>query len=266
MKIIIEYVLIENMLINLMSLKSTAVLTKEKGRFFLLSSFLGGCITVVLPLFRLSAIGSFLIEVGLACIYVCISFKFKTFKKFMLLFLTFFIVTFLYGGACFFIERYFGLRSTIIVLSLVFVVFAIIKSLSRYIQRRQNVENFCFEAEIENFGTKTKWKAFLDTGNLLFDPLTQSPVILINFKVFSALFKEIEIMDVLTHSKKVKLLKLAHYINLNTLNNSDKVLVFQVDRLCVGGKILDKPILGLSLKDFNQAFGSDIILHNSCIA
>ncbi len=266
MKIVIEYVLIENMLINLMSLKSTALLTKEKGRLFLLSSFLGGCITVVLPLFNLSAVGSFLVEVGLACVYVCISFKFKTFKKFIRFFLTFFIVTFLYGGACFFIERYFGLQSTIIVLFLVFAVFVTIKFLSRHIQRKQNVENFCFEAEIENLGSKTKWRAFLDTGNLLFDPLTQSPVILINFKVFSSLFKEIEIMDVLTRSKKVKSLKLAHYINFNTLNNSDQVLVFQVDRLRVGDKVLNKPILGLSLKDFNQAFGSDIILHNSCVA
>ena len=110
----------------------------------------------------------------------------------------------------------------------------------------------------------SSWTGFLDSGNLLVDPLTQSPVILINFKVFHNLFKDLDVVDVLTRSHKLNSIKMAHYINFNTLNNEDKILVFQVDRIKMGDKYFENPILGLSLKNFNQAFGTDIILHNSC--
>ena len=265
MKIIIEYVLIENMLINLMALKTTALISKESGRLFWLSSFLGGCLTVVLPLFRLNSIGSFLVEIGLFVLHIVICFKFKAFKKFLRLYLTYFLVMLLFGGACYFIENYFGITSTIIVLAVVSIVFVVVRFLINRLQRKRQIDNFCFDVEIETVGQKTIWKGFLDSGNFLLDPLTNSPVSLINFKVFSALFHDIEIVDVLTRSEKIKTLKFAHYIRLNTLSVSDKILVFQVDRLCIGNRIVDKPFLGLSLTEFNQAFNSDIILHSSCV-
>lgn len=264
MKIIVEYVLFENLLINLISLKTTALVTKEMGRFFWISAFLGACMAVVQPLLRLNSIGSFLVQVGLAALYVCISFKFKSIRKFTKLYFCFFIVTFLYGGACYFVERYFGIKSTLVVLFILCIMFYVIKFLTKKINRKHSIENFCYEVEIESQGSCSKWKGFLDSGNLLFDPLTQSPVTLINFKVFSTIFHDIEILDVLTRSKKIKSLKMAHYINFSTLNKNDKILVFQVDKLQVGNKTLEKPILGLSLKNFDDAFESDIILHNSC--
>lgn len=263
MKIVIEYVLIENFLINLMILKSVSLILKEKGRLFFLSAFLGACCTVVIPILYLSAIGSFLLQIGLVVFYVCISFKFKTLKKFMQIYLTYFVTTLLYGGACFYIESLFGLKSTILVLVIVVSMFFIVKFLTKKINRKKAVENFCFDVEIDDGGKKSQWKGFLDSGNLLFDPLTENPVCLINYKVFSSLFKEIQLEDILRKSDKVKSLKLAHYISFNTLNNTDKILVFQVDELKIGNRLVKQATLGLCLKSFNQAFGSDIILHNN---
>lgn len=264
MEIVVEYVLLENLLINLIILKTTALLTKEKGRLFFLSAFLGACFTVVMPILYLSTFGSFLIEAGLAILYVCLSFKFKTIKKFARLYLSYFVTTFLYGGVCFYFEGLFGIKSILILLSAVVFTFLIVKYLVKKLSRKRNVETFCFDVEIIQSGEKTQWKAFLDSGNLLFDPLTESPVSLINYKVFSTLYKDIQLEDIIKRSDKLKSLKFAHYINFNTLNKEDKILVFQVERLCIEGKkVLEKPTLGLSLKNFNQAFGTDIILHNN---
>ena len=265
MEIIVEYVLLENFFINLITLKTTALLTKEKGKLFLLSAFLGACLSVALPIFYLSALGYFLVELGLVTIYVCLSFKFKTIKKFFQLYLTFFVSTFLYGGACYFFEGAFGINSLLVVLAVVVFVYFVVKFLTKKILRKKSVENFCFDVEIDIKGKKSHWKAFLDTGNLLYDPLTSSPVILINYKVFSQLFEDIDLEDVLRKSDQLKSLKLAHYISFNTLNCENKLLVFQADQLSIDGKkTIEKPILGLSLKNFNQAFGTDIILHNNC--
>lgn len=264
MKIVVEYVLIQNMLINLITLKTCSLLLKENGRRVFLSAFLGACVTVVLPLMRLNTIGAFLVEIGLNIIVICISFKFKTLKKFIKIFLSHFMIVLLYGGGCYMIEKFFGIKSTLVVLAVVVALYVVVKILLKTFNRKLEIQNFCFDIEIENMGQRTKWSAFLDSGNLLFDPLTQSPVSLVNFKVFKEIFKEIGMMDVLTKSPKLKKLKMGHYISLNTLSSSDKIFVFQVDRLKIGDKIFEKAIMGLSLTNFNQAFGSDVILHNNC--
>lgn len=262
MKIVIEYVLLENLLINLIVLKTTSLIIKEKGCLFLLSALLCAGFTVVLPALALSGLGSFLVQIGLTILCVCISFKFVRWKKFFQIFCCQFLSAFIYGGACYFFESLFGISSLLIVLAVVVTIFLIVQFLIKKINRKKAIENFCFDVEIESGGKTSKWKAFLDSGNLLFDPLTQNPVTLINFKVFSSIFQNIDLEDVLRRSEKLKRLKFAHYINFNTLGKNDKLLVFQVDKLCIDGKTLEKPTLGLSLKNFNAAFGSDIILHN----
>jgi len=266
MKIVIEYVLLENLLINLIILKTTSILTKERGRLFLLFAFLNACITVALPALNLSTIGAFFVQIGVSMPLVCFAFKFKTFKKFVQLELCYFVSNFIYGGACFFFEGAFGIRSTLIVLAVVIVTYFIVKYLDKRLNRKKCIDTFCYDVVLESQGKESTWKAFLDSGNLLFDPLTESPVSLINFKVFSTLFSDIALEDVLRKSDKLKNLKFAHYISFNTLNNNDKILVFQVDMLKINSVVVEKATLGLCFKNFNQAFGSDIILHNALIA
>ena len=64
-------------------------------------------------------------------------------------------------------------------------------------------------------------------------------------------------------TKKIKEIKFAHFINFKTLNFDSKILVFEIDKMAVGDKIFENVMLGLSLQNFNQAFGSDMILHNN---
>lgn len=262
MKIVIEYVLIENFLINLIILKTVELFLKEKGRLFWVSALLGAGLALVTPILKLTNFGSFLLQFAFAIFYVCISFKFKTLKKFVTLYLGYFVSAFLYGGACYFFESFFGITSLIVVLAVVVAVFAVVSFLLRKMARKKALENFCFDIQIETDGKAFVFKAFLDSGNFLFDPITGKPVCLINFKAFSTIFDKVRVEDIIKKNEKVKGLKFAHYINFNTLNNNDKILVFQVDSLKIGDKSFERATLGLSLKNFNQAFGSDVILHN----
>lgn len=263
MKIVIEYVLLENFFINLIVLKTVELFLKEKGKFFWISACFGSALTLATPLLGLTTFGNFLLQAGFAIFYICISFKFSTFKKFLGLYACYFLSSFLYGGACYFFEGLFGITSLIIVLFVVIVVFLFVKILLKKRQRKKDLENFCFDVEIETGGKDYSFKAFLDSGNFLFDPVTNKPVCLLNFKAFSTIFEDIEVEDILRKNNKIKNLKFAHYINFNTLNNSDKILVFQVDAMKIGEKVFEKPTFGLSLKNFNQTFGTDVILHNA---
>lgn len=262
MKIVIEYVLIENFLINIIVLKTVELFLKEKGRLFFLSAGLGAVVTLLCPLLNLTTLGSFLLQFGFAIFYVCISFKFSGFKKFAVLYLSYFVSAFLYGGACYFFEGLFGQSSLLVVLAVIVVVFMIVRMLLGRRQRKKNLATFCFDIKIEIGGKEYAFKAFLDSGNFLSDPITGKPVCLINFKAFSTLFSEIGIEDVIRKNDKLKRLKFAHYINFSTLNSQDKILVFQADSMKIGERSIERPTLGLSLKNFNQTFGTDVILHN----
>lgn len=254
--------MLENFLINIIVLKTVELFMKEKGRLFFLSALLGAGVTLVCPILNLSTFGSFLLQFGCAIFYVCISFKFATFKKFAVLYLAYFVSAFLYGGACYFFEGLFSQGSLIIVLLVIVMVFIVINILFKRRQKKKNLEGFCFDVKIEVGGKVFDFKAFLDSGNFLSDPITGKPVCLINFKAFSTLFEGIGIEDVLRKNEKLKSLKFAHFISFNTLNSSDKILVFQADNLKIGERCFERPTLGLSLKNFNKTFGTDIILHN----
>ena len=262
MKIVIEYVLIENFLINLIILSTVSLFLKEQGRLFFLSAFLGAGVTLLCPLLNLTTLGSFLLQLGFAVFYICISFKFSSLKKFCMLYFAYFVSAFLYGGACFFFEGLISQQSLLVVLMVVTMVYIVVRVFCSRREKKKNLEGFCFDIKIVIGGLEYSFKAFLDSGNFLSDPITGKPVCLINFKAFSTLFSEIGIEDILRKNDKVKKLKFAHYINFNTLNAHDKILVFQVDEMKIGAKSFERPTLGLSLKNFNQTFGTDVILHN----
>ena len=173
------------------------------------------------------------------------------------------LATFVYGGVCSLVASYIQTESLILLMISVITAYLAVKFLAKKIFRKKAIENFCYDVAISFSGKKSNWVAFLDSGNLLIDPLTNSPVSLINFRVFSSIFSDIELEDVLKKSEKLKQLQLAHYVYFGTMGQGNKVLVFQVDSLEIGGKCYEKAILGLSLKSFNKALGTDIILNNN---
>jgi len=263
MKIVIEYVFLENFFLNCFILKTASFLIKEKGKRFWLSAFLSACFTIVMPLLNLSVLGGIFCEIGVTALMVCLSFNFKTLKKFLRLFISCFLMVCLYGGVCFFFERVFGFMQTLLFLVVITGTYFLLSSIAKWRERKHSIDKFCFDIEIFVGGEMFKFRAFLDSGNLLVDPITKKPVSLVNFRAFSRLFKDVSLEDIIRNTDKVKALRFAHYIKFNTLNNCDKILVFQVDKIIVGRYVQEKPFVGLSLKNFNQAFGTDVILHNS---
>ncbi len=256
------YVFILNFLINLIVTKTTSFLVKEKGRFFLLSAVFAAELSVYKLVVPLDKVGQIICQVGLVVVFSCICFEFVTFKKFLQIFASYFVSFLLYGGLGLVLGIYLQIESVVLIFvaatGLCFSVGIILK----HSRRRKMVGDFCFQTKLKTATKSLECKAFLDTGNFLFDPLTNKPVSLVNFKVLTSLFKEISLEDVLLRSEKLKSLKNAHYIPFKTLNGKDRILVFEVDEIFLNGKTVKDVMLGLCLNNFNSSFGSDIILHN----
>ncbi len=259
MEIVVEYVLLQNFIIDFLIFKTTAKVLKIKCRFIFLASILGSFVALVLPIFNLSTYAEFILKILLAIVLVSITFSYSKFLTFLKIYFTFFFCTFLYGGVSYFFIQAFGQLHTLIVLIIVIITYLIFNFLLRSINRRKAIENFCFEVKLENEGKEWSFKGFLDTGNLLFDPVTQRPVSLVSYKVFQKLF-DVDLAEILANKFDKSDIKLAHFIPLGTVTNSGKVLAFEIDKIVVGDKEVEKPILALCLKNFKNY---EMILNNS---
>ena len=129
--------------------------------------------------------------------------------------------------------------------------------------KKKMVENFEFCAKITHGNKKIECKAFLDSGNLLFDEQTNSPINFVSLVLFEKLFDDLMFEDVLKKSEKLKKIAQSHFVNFKTFGGDGRVFVFQIDELALGEKVLKNVMLGLSLKSAGRKFGADIVLNNA---
>ena len=262
-EIVVEYVFLQNLFIDYLIFKTTAGILRTKGKYFFLVSIFASIFAVVLPLFYLPKIFEFILKIFLGVLLVCLTFKFNKFLSFLKIYVTFFFATFLYGGVCACFVETFGQLHTLIILAIVAVTYCIFEWLLKYINKRKTIENFCYDVLLENGDKVLNCKGFLDTGNMLVDPLTKKPVCLVGLKLFEELGFEIDFKDLLTKNFDLKKLSLGHYICLDTVGQGNKVLAFEVDKILVKGKEeVKKPMLAVCLKNFSNY---EIILNN-CFA
>ena len=123
-----------------------------------------------------------------------------------------------------------------------------------------------YEVEICENQTIVKTSGYLDSGNVLCDPSTNSPIVVINYKLFNQLFKNITPIDVLKNNTRH--LKNAHYIEVSTVSANSKMLVFCVDKLILGlpdgKKEISDAILGLTKNSFKH-INCDLLLNPKLI-
>ena len=182
MIIYIEYVIINNFVIDFLLLYTTFLLTGKKIKRFrlILCAILGAIISLVFPLIKLKGIFLTVIKFLVGTLLVLLSSSFKTKKEFFINLIIFYLLTFTLGGIIFGVLSISGIeKAKELVIALLFIpAFLLLYAIKRvftYLYRRKNVESLIFDTEIEFNGAKIKGRAFLDTGNQLY--YKDSPVI-----------------------------------------------------------------------------------------
>ena len=259
----IVYLVCETMLLNFFILKSTALLCNEKAPMLFVSVALSTMLSIIESMFVSTRIGRCLFLIGTAIWYICLSFKVFTFKKFLKLYLLYFLMVFCYGGLYYYISSFLLAGSHVVLILSSIVFFISVAILSKWLNKKKCVDNFCFEIQIQHNGKKVDCRAFLDSGNLLVDPNTNKPVSLVNFKIFRKLFGDEVNIEKLLCGKVSDCGINAYYIPFNTLNHEAKILVFEIEEITIKGRTEKSVELGLLYTNFGQAFGSDVILNNA---
>ena len=277
MEVVIEYVLIDNFVIDffILFLTSKLLTLNYKVLRLVFAALFGAALALVFPVLNLHIALQILLKILVAIAMLLIAFKSSSFKNFALIFLVFMSITCLFGGIFVLISLFeYGsldamtitlynkdIPMGLITIMIAFYVF-LINGVINYIKNKIKLTKFIFPLTIKTKFKCVKINAYLDSAHNLIDPETQLPVVIINFSTLNKLYK-IPIEKII--SKQLpKDIPNARYINYETIESkNNKMLVFLVEELKISSankKILKNQIVGLSLVDFKKNFNCDALI------
>ncbi|MCI9087802.1 MAG: sigma-E processing peptidase SpoIIGA [Clostridia bacterium] len=194
MTVYLDVVMLENLCMNYIILFATGYLMKIKMKQLrlIVSSILGGIYAVIAYLEILPIYSSFGMKVVLSILMVYIAFKPKGVKILSKQLIIFYLTSFVFGG-CAFALLYFVKPQDILMRNGVYVGtypikiallggivgFIITYIAFRIVKNKLRRKDILYNIEITLQEKRLKVKAMLDTGNLLKDPISKMPVIVV---------------------------------------------------------------------------------------
>ena len=207
MTIYIDVVLIENIIMNYIIIFATGIIVRKKlNRIrMILASVIGAIYTVVAYITKLEVYSNIILKFLLSVIIVYISYNPQTMRKMWKDLLFFYMISFLFGGVAFaliyvikpqdilmkngmFLGTY-PLKTICISAIVAYIIILCGRRIVKGITEKKNL--YC-EIEIYMNKKKIKTSAMIDTGNLLKEPISNTPVIVVERSIlYDVLPKEI---------------------------------------------------------------------------
>ena len=194
MTVYLDIVFLENVLMNYIIIYATGVVIKDECRKWriIFASLVGAVYTVVMYLNIIPIYSSFVMKMMLSIVIVYIAFNTRSLKKLIKNLVIFYLVSFVFGG-CVFALMYFlqpqmaQIRNGVFVgaypikVALVggLVAFGVLQISFRIVKTKFTKKDMIFEVKVSINKKDVEVRALLDTGNLLKDPITGYPVIVI---------------------------------------------------------------------------------------
>lgn len=192
--IYIDVVLIENIIMNYIIILATGIIIKEKVKIIriLFASFLGAVYSIVCYMNILEIYSSIILKFILSVVIVYISYNPTNIKKLMKQLLIFYLISFAFGGAAFaliYIVKpqeilmrnglFLGTYPLKTIILATVITFIIIITAFKIVKTRISKKDMYCNILVKINGHDINVKTMIDTGNLLKDPLTQKPVLII---------------------------------------------------------------------------------------
>lgn len=282
MTIYIDIVLIENLIMNYIILLSVAVVLKTKINYvrIFISSLIGAAYAIFAYVSSLEIYSTIFIKILLSIIMIYIAFNPQNIKKMCKLVLIFYLTSFVFGGAAFSLLYFIRPQDILMkngvllgtyplktVMLSAIVGFIIIVIAFKMVKSKISKKDMYCDIHISLNNKKIETKAMIDTGNLLKEPITNTPVIVVEHTLlYDVIPKEIlnnlnEILggDFSKVSEKIKneymlKLKVIPFASLGKQNGmllgikADNVKVVKEDET----HIVDKAIVGIYNKSLTK--------------
>lgn len=194
MTIYIDIVFFENLIMNTIILIATGIILKQKLKWIriLIAGTLGAIYSIITYISSLQIYSNIILKIILSIIITYIAYNPQTVKQLWKTILIFYLTSFVFGGAAFaliyivkpqeilmknglFLGTY-PLKTVILAAIIAFIIlitaFTIVKS------KLNKKDMFC-EIKVKLNNKLIETKAMIDTGNLLKEPITNTPVIIL---------------------------------------------------------------------------------------
>lgn len=209
MTIYIDVVLIENLIMNYIILLATGIILKTKIKHFkiIMSSLIGAIYTILAYVITIPIYSSFFMKFLLSIIIIYVAYNPQNVKKMWKILIVFYLTSFVFGGAAFaliyivkpqdilmknglFLGTY-PMKSVVLA---GIIGFIIIVTAFKIVRNRITKRDIYKNVKIEIDGKQIHLNAILDTGNMLKDPITGSPVIVVEKSILYEILP-IELLD-----------------------------------------------------------------------
>ena len=198
------------------------------------------------------------------------------FAKNVISYFVFLLLTAVMGGVCFgivfmlsgdinggFVLVYDAEIPVGVILLIVSLVSFAITKLVQKLNRKKLFNTFIFKAELKNLNKIAKFEVYLDSGNTLKDPISNKPIIIIEYSVFRRIFN-FPLEKLITKKINEKDIEGSHYIDYGTIGGNGKMLVFEVEQLMLKQHdketILKNPSVGLTFSRLTKSFNCEALI------
>ena len=194
MTVYLDVVFFENVLMNYIILFACMVLLRIKaGKIrLIIASFIGAAYTIIMYLNIISLYSNFIMKFVLSLVIVYVAFKPNKLKQMVKEIVIFYLVSFVFGG-CVFGLMYFLKPQLVQIRNGYFVgtypikvavmggclAFILIQISFKLVKNKISKNDVVYKIKIRIFENEITLNALLDTGNLLKEPITGFPVVVI---------------------------------------------------------------------------------------
>lgn len=207
MTIYIDVVIIENLIMNYIILFATGIILKIKVKNLrlILASLLGAIYSVIAYMSILQMYSSMILKIILSVIIVYIAYYPQNVKQLCKDVLIFYLTSFVFGGAAFALiyvvkpqdilmknGLFLGTYPLKTIMLGAIVAFVVVITAFKIVKSKITKKDMFCKVQIELNNEQIETKAMIDTGNLLKEPITNTPVIVVEHTLlYNCIPKEI---------------------------------------------------------------------------
>ena len=200
--IYIDIVFLENLIMNSIIIYATSIILKLKPKMIrvVISSAIGSVYAIITYITELPIYTSIISKIILAIVIVYVAFNPQNVKIMWKQVLIFYLTSFVFGGVALYLIYFIKPQDVFIkngifvgkyVLKVIFLgAFIVIKISIKFIKTKINVKDMFCKIKIKINGKEVETKAMIDTGNLAKEPITNTPVVIVESSLLDKVLPE----------------------------------------------------------------------------
>jgi len=181
MIIYIDIIFIENIIMNTIILYATAIILKQKVKNIrlIISAVIGSIYSILMYITKLTIYSSIISKFILSVVMAYVAFKPNDVKKIFKQIIIFYLTSFVFGGVALNLIYFLRPENINIKNGLFTGAFIIIKISIKIIKTKFNTKNMYCDINLKINEKQIATKAMIDTGNLVKEPITNTPVVIV---------------------------------------------------------------------------------------